>query len=557
MTDLKLKAKGTRKFGLGKYFFLMLTALVTIAVYTSCSDDDSDPPVTPLPSNLEVAVNISGKSDATPNGDGTGEVTFTASADNATSYRIRFEGAEVSMPNGTYNVTFELPGVNSYEVEVVALNSENKSISEMVRVDVVRNYPMPNALKELLGKGQQDVAFRVKSEATGHMGIGPADATTPDWWAAGPGEKDFTSMYDDRYKFGEQANGNTLQISTEGYVYGKAIPLTRDFGASGVAPNAEEEIEFYPLNDFTEPLYYSEIDGVQRLHLDGNGFFGFYVGGDHVYEILDATENDLVLKTIGWDNNAWFIILTKEEEKPIPEDPEYTNLVWEDDFDTDGSPNAENWGYDIGRGSNGWGNGELQYYTDRLDNAKVEDGILKITAMKENYQGASYTSARMLTMDKFEFTYGKVEIRAKLAGGGGTWPALWMLGANFPTVGWPACGEVDIMEYVGNNPGKIQSALHNSESFGNTIHHKSTAVENETEIFHVYTMIWSEDQISFYLDGERYYTYRPASKNVQNWPYDKDHFLIMNVAMGGTLGGNIDSGFSSSTMEIDYVRVYQ
>ena len=187
----------------------------------------------------------------------------------------------------------------------------------------------------------------------------------------------------------------------------------------------------------------------------------------------------------------------------------------------------------------------------------VEDGLLKITAKKEDYEGAEYTSARLLTMDKFEFTYGRVDVRAKLPGGGGTWPAIWMLGANFQTVGWPRCGEIDIMEYVGNDPGRVQSAIHTPSSSGATVNLGSTEIQDETTEFHVYSAIWTEDEIKFLVDDVEFYTYRPDVKNEQTWPFDLDQFLILNVAMGGTLGGNIDPDFTESTMEIDYVRVYQ
>lgn len=162
-----------------------------------------------------------------------------------------------------------------------------------------------------------------------------------------------------------------------------------------------------------------------------------------------------------------------------------------------------------------------------------------------------------MTQDKFEFTYGRVDVRAKLAGGGGTWPAIWMLGANFDVVGWPACGEIDIMEYVGNNPGTVQSAIHNTSSSGATENQASTSIENETSDFHLYSVIWSEDRITFLVDDVKFYTYEPDTKDEATWPFDADQFLILNVAMGGTLGGQIDPAFTESTMEIDYVRVYQ
>ena len=171
--------------------------------------------------------------------------------------------------------------------------------------------------------------------------------------------------------------------------------------------------------------------------------------------------------------------------------------------------------------------------------------------------GSAYTSSRLKTQGKFDFTYGRVDVKAILPSGGGCWPAIWMLGSNIETVNWPACGEIDIMEYTSNAPGKISSAIHNSSSSGNTVNVKAVAIENETEEFHLYTMIWSEDKIYFLLDEELYYTYNPLEKNNNTWPFNADQFLILNVAMGGTLGGTIDAGFTESEMIIDYVRVYE
>ena len=132
-----------------------------------------------------------------------------------------------------------------------------------------------------------------------------------------------------------------------------------------------------------------------------------------------------------------------------------------------------------------------------------------------------------------------------------------MLGANFGTVGWPACGEIDIMEYVGNNPGQISSALHTTSSSGATVNHKVTSITNETTEFHLYSAIWTENSITFLLDDVEYYTYKPSTKNNETWPFYNNQFLILNIAMGGNLGGTIDTNFNTSTMEIDYVRVYQ
>jgi len=232
-------------------------------------------------------------------------------------------------------------------------------------------------------------------------------------------------------------------------------------------------------------------------------------------------------------------------------------LLWSDEFDGSGVPDSTKWGYDIGTGSNGWGNGESQYYTNRLENVKVENGFLIITAKAESYERSNYTSSRLLTQGKFDFTYGRVEVKAKLPSGGGTWPAIWMLGANFPTAGWPACGEIDIMEHAGNRQGIVQSAMHTSSSSGNTVNLGSQTLSDVSTEFHVYSLEWSADEMIFSVDDVVHYRYNPATKNSDTWPYNKDQFIILNVAMGGGFGGTINPNFVQSSMEIDYVRVYQ
>jgi hypothetical protein len=524
-----------------------------IGLVASCSGDSDDTEQALAPKNLQVTTEVKGADGQNPAGDGSGEVTFKATAENAVRYTIRYDGKESTMTNGSYTMVFDDPGTNKYEVEIKAFNSSNTSIQKNVSVDVLREYEIPEALLTLL-TGNDKKEWRIKSEAQGHMGVGPKTSRFPEYWEAQPFEKENTSMYDDVFIL-RADKGFTHE--TNSFVFGKAEPLRNDFGSIPDAPNGDDEYENYPMEAYSGTWSYSESNGNPRIHFSDNGFLSFYVGGDHVFEILNQTETSLTLRTVGWDDNGWFFIISSEEGGEIPDDPDYTNLVFEEEFNVNGAPDDNIWGYDIGTGDNGWGNGEQQYYTDRSDNVVVEDGVLKIIAKKENYMGSSYTSARLLTQNKFDFTYGKIEVKAKLPKGGGTWPAIWMLGSNFSTVGWPACGEIDIMEYVGNNPGTIQSALHNNSSFGNTVYHRSTAISNESDEYHVYSMIWSEEQISFYLDGERFYVYRPENRNASNWPYDKPQFLILNIAMGGALGGNIDPNFSSSEMEIDYVKIYQ
>lgn len=251
----------------------------------------------------------------------------------------------------------------------------------------------------------------------------------------------------------------------------------------------------------------------------------------------------------------------------------YNDLVWSDEFESNGAVNATKWHHQTQLPAGGnWFNGEEQHYTNELTNSFVENGVLKIVAKKEAYttQGYTkqYTSARLNS--KFAFTYGRVDIRAKIPTNQGTWPALWMLGKNviepgayfsstYGTASWPACGEIDIMEHGITSwqpAGYVQSALHTSSSFGNTTNISGTIANNLGSDFHVYSMNWSPNQITFLLDGVPFYTYNPAVKNASNWPFNLDQYLLLNIAMGG-VAGTIPSNFIDATMEVDYVRVYQ
>lgn len=251
----------------------------------------------------------------------------------------------------------------------------------------------------------------------------------------------------------------------------------------------------------------------------------------------------------------------------------YNDLVWSDEFDTNGVINAANWHHQTQLPNGGsWFNGEQQHYTNQLANSFVNNGFLNIVAKKEVYnnQGVTkqYTSARLNS--KFAFLYGRVDIRAKVPTNQGTWPALWLLAKNinepggffnsaFGTTNWPACGEIDIMEY-GITPSQptnyIQSALHTTSSSGNTVNHGGTIANNLGNDYHVYSMNWSPNQITFLLDGVAFYTYNPTVKTQNNWPFNSEQYLLFNIAMGG-VAGTIPSSFTQATMEVDYVRVYQ
>ena len=248
----------------------------------------------------------------------------------------------------------------------------------------------------------------------------------------------------------------------------------------------------------------------------------------------------------------------------------FNNLVWSDEFDGNGAIDNSKWFHQTYI-PNGWGwyNGELQHYTDREDNAYLQDGYLHIVAKDETYtdpiQGITkeYTSARLNS--KFAFTHGRVEARAKLPQGVGTWPAIWMLGKNinetgaywqtqgFGTTGWPECGEIDIMEHWGSNQNYVQSALHTPSSFGATVNHGGLMANDVSNTFHVYAMEWTTDEITFSLDGVPYYTYSPSPQNMSTWPYIADQYILLNVA----IQNSIDPAFTDSEMVLDYIRVYQ
>lgn len=249
-------------------------------------------------------------------------------------------------------------------------------------------------------------------------------------------------------------------------------------------------------------------------------------------------------------------VIVADDEEQIQD----SGLLWSDEFENNGPVASNKWLAEIFPPNNGsWFNNEEQHYTDRMDNAYVSDGTLKIVAKKEVYTAfnstKNYTSARLNST--FAFTYGRIEVRAKLPEGGGTWPAIWTLGSNLNTVGWPFCGEIDIMEHVGNKIGAISSALHTPSSNGNTINIGRIDIADATSEFHVYAVDWSADKMDFFVDETLYYTYAPEIKNSSTWPFDANQFILLNIAMGGTLGGNIAAEFDHAVMEIDYVRVYR
>lgn len=251
-------------------------------------------------------------------------------------------------------------------------------------------------------------------------------------------------------------------------------------------------------------------------------------------------------------------------------------LVWSDEFTQDGLPDAAKWGYERGFVRNQ----ELQYYTaSKPENARVEDGMLVLEAHKahlpnpdfradasprrwqQRREHAAFTSASLTTRDTVSWTHGRIEVRAKVPAGRGTWPAIWMLGTNIREVGWPACGEIDILEHVGHEPGVVFANVHTrgyNHSRGNGRGSRLELPTAETE-FHLYAVEWTRQQMDFLVDGKQYFTLKNDGTGVDSWPFDAPQYLILNLAIGGSWGGakGVDEAAFPQRFLIDYVRVYQ
>lgn len=282
---------------------------------------------------------------------------------------------------------------------------------------------------------------------------------------------------------------------------------------------------------------------------------------------LYRTDFNRVVLQVNGENNTSRVVAYMDDFLYSGTAPTGFNLIWSDEFDGTGAVNNLKWHHQTQLpGGTSWYNGELQHYTNRQVNSSQANGVLSITAKKEVYpsqgQTKQYTSARLNS--KFAFKYGKVEVRAKLATGAGTWPAIWMLGKNiiepgaywsstFGNTSWPACGEIDIMEHWGSNQNYVQSAMHTPSSFGNTTNLGGQTIATASSQFHIYTMEWTANSIIFSVDNVVHYVYNPAVKNASTWPFNAEQYLLLNVA----IEPSISASFLQTTMEVDYVRVYQ
>ena len=320
-----------------------------------------------------------------------------------------------------------------------------------------------------------------------------------------------------------------------------------------ISLNEWEEITFDFENDVFINLDPSSANPIDRT--DFNRVL-IQVNGEDNYDHVTAYVDDFIFE--------------ESDGGPDANSPVFSTLVWSDEFNYSGVVDSNKWHHQIIPIINGtdWANGELQHYTNQLSNSFVSNGSLKIKAIRENYTYNNvtkpYTSARLNS--KFAFKYGRVDVRAKLPAEAGTWPAIWTLGANinevgnyfgstYGSVGWPVCGEIDIMEQNGWDKTNLIGHLHYSNANTNVYQNEgsTTYIQDSSGEFHIYSLIWTENVIKILLDDVVFF----ERENTQEIPYDNHHYLLLNIAMGGNLGGAIPGNFNNATMEIDYVRVYE
>ncbi|MBK6363049.1 MAG: family 16 glycosylhydrolase [Saprospiraceae bacterium] len=277
-----------------------------------------------------------------------------------------------------------------------------------------------------------------------------------------------------------------------------------------------------------------------------------------LYNPINMTlAKDVVLVTLEDDDDNTQGLIIPEKGYTTPLQYEGYKLAWADEFDST-ALNPNNWVYETGAG--GWGNDELQHY--REENVSLTEGKLVITAKQQKFGSSNYTSSRIKTQGKKSFKFGRIDIRAALPEGKGLWPALWMLGTNITSVGWPNCGEIDIMELTGDLPNRVLGTVHFGQSFAERQKSSNSKYlsgnNNFQDEFHVFSLIWKENLIEFYVDDEKYHTITPANTGAVPYPFNKNFFFIMNVAVGGNLPGSPDASTPfPQSMIVDYIRVFQ
>lgn len=538
--------------------YIKLMAVFMAFSWYGCQDDDQTFGEIISPSNLTIEAVVHDVSAEFPYGSGSGMVDFVAHADNAISYKFVFgDNTSQVVPGGETTHGFGLTGINEYVVTVIASGTGGTTTSATVNLTVYSAFDDPLAKEYLTGNSSK--TWYIAKALPGHLGLGPMESTGQDWYSAAPFEKE-DCFYNDTFTFTLQQDGNITFVQDnmgETFFNVSYLDVAGGSGGSDMCLAFDTSgVKNVSLSGATSGIPEDISTGTQMTFSNG-GFMGYYVNQSS-YEIMEITSTYMYVRfqmaPPGDTNIAWYMKFTTDpagggggETNLL--DTEFTNLVWADEFDQT-SLDTSVWNYETGN-NNGWGNGEDQYYTE--NNTSIVDGVLHIEAKAESMGGFNYTSSRITTKGNFDFKYGRMEVRAKLTDGGGTWPAIWMLGSNFDSVGWPACGEVDVMEYVGNSPDVYGATLHFPGNSGGNGITASTSVANAASEFHNYTVEWSEDHIIFAIDDHVF----QEVDNTSTMPFHQNFFIILNVAMGGTLGGTIDPLFTQSDMEIEYVRVYQ
>ncbi len=558
---------------------LILTFSILFVLIYSCQEDDVTFGDVVAPTNLQVQVEVAS--------DQSGNVTIIPTAENAINFHVFFIESQdpiiVTESGGQANFRYTQPGQFTQVITIVAFGTGGASSSATVTIDLDVNLSIdPLILEALVGasSGSSSKQWIWDSTNAGHFGVGDPAENFPNFFSAAPNQLN-GCLYDDSLTFSHDGQGNFIyNVATSGTTFINWAEVTRFF--PDASPNQFED-ECRNINDQIATdadtdfvIITDETTGVSTLRVTNSTLS--YWSGAMEYEIVELTVGRLTVRGIQEPFDppgaplAWYHTFVPANGGDEGDGGEFNCddggstgdmgngnndvLVWADEFDVDGPPCDANWQYDIGTGENGWGNGELQYYTDRPENIIVEDGLLKIRAVRENLNGSEYTSARINSKDLYEFEYGRVEIRAKLPTGGGTWPALWLLGADIDTNPWPGAGEIDMMEHIGNQQDRIFSTLHFEGMSGADGPGDSFIVDGVSEEFHVYEMIWTPAQIRLIVDGNINFIFF-ISGEIPTVTYNKEFFFLMNVAMGGSFGGNIDPNFQESTMEVDYIRVYQ
>jgi beta-glucanase (GH16 family) len=301
------------------------------------------------------------------------------------------------------------------------------------------------------------------------------------------------------------------------------------------------------------------VEGEEQLtELDVRGAAG---SASTVYDVtipnIDVTDGEINIEFQGVVAEA--VLSALVVTRPYESNSDW-QMIWNDEFET-AELDTSKWNYEIQ--APGWVNNELQRYTNRTENVRIEDGLLVIEGRRDNYMGSEYSSGRIHSQGKGDILNGRVEVRAKLPAGRGTWPAIWMMPTDYTGYGsgWPDSGEIDIMEHVGYDEGQVHATTHNQAYYWvNGLQRKgSVRMADVTQEFHVYAVEWDQEKMNFFIDDVYYFTYINDHRGWQSWPFDKPFYVILNLAIGGNWGGaeGVDAGIWPRRMEVDYVRMYQ